>query len=105
MKTIENKTSIIKKTFFLVPLALLTVSALANIIMAAGISDVGARIHDYEAKAAVISTHSNELMTELAAKQSLDELKSWALASGFVPRTNTATRETVTPKLARAMGL
>lgn len=101
----ENKTSLIKKILFLAPLGLLTVSALANIIMAAGISDVGARIHEHESKAALISAHSNELMTELASKQSLVELKAWANSAGFVPRGTVTTIESSSPKLARAMGL
>lgn len=105
MKIEQHKTSAVKKVLFLVPLALLTVSALANIIMAASISDVGARIHEYESKTAIISTHSDELMTELASKQSLAELKSWALTAGFVPRGAVTTIEIASPKLARAMGL
>lgn len=105
MKQIEHKTSLIKKILFLAPLALLTGSALANIIMAAGISDVGARIHEYESKATVISGKSNELMTELASKQSLTELKSWAVAAGFVPAGSVTTVEKQSPKLARAAGL
>lgn len=98
MSMIENKISTSKKIFFFLPLFVLTVSALANIIMAASVSDVGLRVHEYESKAARISAHSDELMTELAAKQSLTALKDWASANGFVPRGKIAVVES--PKLA-----
>lgn len=95
----------LKKAIFILPLALLTVSALANIIVGASVSDVGARIHEYETKTAVLENHSDELMTQLAEKQSLAQLKVWAVSAGFVPRTSVVTVTPQSPKLAAVPGI
>lgn len=106
MKIQEQKhTSIIKKILFLFPLALLTLSALANIIMAATVSDVGARTHDFETKTAIIQAHSDELRATLATKQSLSQLKTYALEAGFVNRAVVTALVHPSPKLAFASGI
>lgn len=106
MKNIkENNISTIKKIGIFVPLMLLTISALANIIMAAQVSDVGARTHEYELKTALLSVHSDELMTQLASKQSLVELKAYAMTAGFVPRGKMFTLQPHVPKLAQVPGI
>lgn len=94
----------IKKLLFLFPLGILTVSALANIIMAAEVSDVGAKIHAYESKALVLQVRRDDLLTTLASKQSLQQLKVWALAQGFVPRSGVVTVEPQAQKLAFRVG-
>ncbi len=89
-----------KKLFFILPLCLLIVSAFANIIMAAHVSDVGARIHDYESKALKLSAHNDEMLQTLASKQSLVEMRAWALSQGFVPRDQLLVVREQAPKIA-----
>lgn len=94
-----------KKILFLAPLALLTISALANIIMAANVSDVGLRIHEYERKTAIIQARSDEMLAELASRQSLGELKKWAIAAGFVAQGKVRSVDPQSLKLAAVPGL
>ena len=68
--------------------------------MAAHVSDVGARIHEYESKAVKLSAHNDEMLQALAGKQSLSQIKGWALAQGFVPRDQILVIRPQAPKIA-----
>jgi hypothetical protein len=90
----------IKKALFFLPLCLLIVSAFANIIMAAHVSDVGALTHEYEVKTTQLASHDDEMLQTLAGKQSLAVLKDWAISQGFVPRSSVVVVPRVTTQIA-----
>lgn len=90
----------IKKAFFFIPLFILVVSAAGNIVMAAHVSDVGAKTHEYEAKTTQLSAHNDEMLQTLASKQSLSSIKEWAIAQGFVPHASVVVIRSATTKIA-----
>lgn len=98
--TLTNHAGAIKKGLFFLPLCVLILSAFANIIMAANVSDVGASTHAYEAKTVKMAAHNDEMLQTLASKQSLGELKQWAISQGFVPTTHVTVVTPSTPKIA-----
>jgi len=98
---VATHAQLIKKIVFTVPLLVLLICALANITVAASVSDVGAQTRLYDDKAIALAAHSDILMQELASKQSLSSLKVWALQEGFVPQSNLTVVESSARRLAR----
>ncbi|PWU23955.1 hypothetical protein C5B42_01185 [Candidatus Cerribacteria bacterium 'Amazon FNV 2010 28 9'] len=76
-------------------------SALSNVVMAAHISDVGAQTKVLEQKANALAQKNEEMLTEIATKQSLTAIQMQAQAQGFVPRTQALVISDI-PKLASA---
>lgn len=101
IQILEKHTNALQKILFFAPLAILVSFALANIVMAAHVSDAGARIHVYEEKIARTSAHNDEMLQELASKQSLTSIKLWALAQGFIPHGQLTVIRPSAPKIAR----
>lgn len=89
-----------KKILFFFPLCVLIVSAFANIIMAAHVSDVGAKTHEYEAKTVKLSAHNDEMLQTLASKQSLASIKEWAISQGFIPHGTIVVLKSASTKIA-----
>jgi hypothetical protein len=90
----------IKKIAFFLPLFVLVLSAAANIVMAAHVSDVGAKTHEYEAKTNKLSAHNEEMLQTLASKQSLASIKDWAISQGFVPHSSVVVIRSASTKIA-----
>ena len=101
MKTETTSLSLTRKLLFMLPLMVLLISALANIVMAAHVSDIGSQIHDDETKTAQLLQHNDEMQQELAGKQSLAQLKVWADQQGFIPHGKIVAVAPTTPKLAQ----
>lgn len=90
----------VKVVFIIVPFLILVGSALSSIVMGARVSDVGAQVNTLESKYLSLSKSNQDMVLQLAQKQSLAVIKSQAASLGFVPRTSVVM--VGSPKLAKA---
>jgi hypothetical protein len=90
----------IKTALLVLPFLILLLTAVSNIVVAARVSDSGVKALELEGKYHSLSKKNEEMVRELATKQSLITLKDQAIAAGFVPRQTPIVLES--PKLAKA---